>query len=58
MVTCDPPGAKIGNGKARMHILEWLRDQLPKDDMVKFIIIVIINIVVIDMLLLYYYYCH
>jgi len=34
MVTCDPPGAKIGNGGATMHVLEWLKDQLPPDEMV------------------------
>lgn len=35
MVTQDPPGAKIGNGGATMHVLECLKEQLTEKDLIK-----------------------
>ncbi len=33
VVTCDPRGAKIGNGGATMHVLEELRMQIAPEEL-------------------------
>lgn len=35
IVTCDPVGAKIGNGGATMHVLEQLRDEVDSEELLK-----------------------
>ena len=32
---CDPPGAKIGNGGAAMHVLEQLQMEIDSDKLLK-----------------------
>ena len=33
VVTCDPVGAKIGNGGATMHVLEELKRQIDPEEL-------------------------
>ncbi len=32
---CDPPGAKIGNGGATMHVLEQLKEEVDSEELEK-----------------------
>lgn len=35
VVTCDPPGAKIGNGGATMHVLEQLQVEISPEQLLQ-----------------------